>query len=132
MFSTITTVSNLRKIYLGKLAILAIAIAFAMLAWANLFLNFNIDANAATLENPSLIFAIEGVSDQIEGKVQEDIGTVQRNLGKVTGQAKGALKQAKGKAKQDIGTVKNELDNAADNAEDASEGFINSVKNLFN
>ncbi len=132
MLTRTTTISNLWKIYLGKLAVLAIAIAFTVLTWANLFLNCNINANAATLENLSPIFAIEGIGDQIEGKIEEDIGTVQRNLGKVTGQAEGALKQAQGKAKQDIGTVKNELDNAADNAEDASESFIDSVKDFFN
>ena len=132
MFLTITKIPNLWKIYLKKLTILAITIAFAVLAWANLFLNFNINANAATIQDLNLAVTAEGISDQIEGKAQEDIGTVQRNLGKVTGQTEGAIKQAKGKAKQDIGTVKNKLDNAADNVEDTSEGLIDTVKDLFN
>ncbi len=35
---------------------------------------------------------MEGLSDKVEGKVEEDIGTVERNIGKITGQAEGALK----------------------------------------
>ncbi len=132
MFQITTTFPNLLKIYLGKLAILAIAISLVILAWANLFLHFNINANAATIQDLHLAVTVEGIGDQIEGKAQQDIGTLQRNLGKVAGQTEGAIKQAQGKAKQDIGTVKNQLDNAADNVEDASEGLIDTVKDFFN
>ncbi len=103
MFLTITKIPNLWKIYLKKLTILAITITFAVLAWANLFLNFNINANAATIQDLNLAVTVEGISDQIEGKAQEDIGT-----------------------------IKNKLDNAADNVEDTSEGLIDTVKDFFN
>lgn len=73
----------------------------------------------------------EGTSDQIEGKVQSDIGTVERNVGKVTGQVEGAAKQVKGKVKSDIGRTQSATEDARDSAEDTAEGFIDSVKDLF-
>ena len=73
----------------------------------------------------------EGTSDQIEGKVQRDIGTVERNVGKVTGQLEGAAKQVEGKVKGDIGRTQAATENARNDAEDAAEGFVESVKDLF-
>lgn len=103
------------------------AIALVILAWSNLFFQVNIDANAAT---------IEGVGNQIEGKIQKDIGTKRRAVGDLldnpTEEAKGALTQAKGKAKQDIGTTKNKLDDAQDAVEDTSKNLVDSVKDFFN
>ena len=56
------------------------------------FFSVNINANAETIVDLPLVFAMEGLSDKVEGKVEEDIGTVERNIGKITGQAEGALK----------------------------------------
>lgn len=123
---------NLFKMYFQKIAIAILAIALTFIAWANLLFDVNINANAATLTDLHIAATVQGVSDQVEGKVKEDIGTVQRNVGKVTGQAQGALKQAQGKAQKDIGTVKNKLDDAGDKAEDASESFVDTVKDFFN
>lgn len=123
---------NLFKMYFWKIATAILAIALTFIAWANFLFDVNIDANAATVTDLHVAATVQGVSDQVEGKAKEDIGTVQRNVGKVTGQAQGALKQAQGKAQKDIGTVKNKLDDAGDKAEDASESFVDTVKNFFN
>ena len=112
--------------YTTKIAILVSAIALMLFAWGNLFLNINISANAATLD---------GISNQVEGKVQKDIGTVKRATSDLTGdyvgEVKGAAQQAKGKAKQDIGTTQNKLDDAKDAVENKSENLIDSVKDFF-
>lgn len=73
----------------------------------------------------------EGTSDRIEGKVKSDIGTVERSVGKVSGQVEGVTKQVEGKVKSDIGRTQAATENARDNVEDAAEGFIDSVKELF-
>lgn len=112
--------------YARKVAILVSAIALMIFAWGNLFFHVNMNANAATLE---------GIGNQIEGKVQKDIGTKRSAVGDLTGnyseEAKGAVQQAKGKVKQDIGTTKNKLDDAKDTVEDTSENLIDSVKDFF-
>ncbi len=122
-----THASSLFKMYATKLAIAVLMIALVILAWSNLFFQVSIDANAATME---------GISNQLEGKVQKDIGTKRRAVGDLldnpTEEAKGALTQAKGKAKQDIGTTQNKLDDAQDAVKDTSESLIDSVKDLFN
>lgn len=114
------------KLYARKIAIIISAIALIIFAWANLLTDINSNAYAATLE---------GVGNQIEGKVQKDIGTKRRAVGDLldnpSEQAKGALTQAKGKAKQDIGTTKNKLDDAQDTLENKSENLIDSVKDFF-
>ena len=131
MFRTPLTISSLLKMCMRKLAISFIAIALLICTWSNLLIDISTNANAGTILASSNVIDMEGVKDQIEGKVEKDIGTVERNVGKITGQAKGAFKQAKGKAKQDIGTVKNDLDNAANKVEDTSENLIDSVKDFF-
>lgn len=127
MLSTQINSPSLLKIYVRKITIAFMAIALVILAWSNLFFQVNIDANAAT---------IEGVGNQIEGKIQKDIGTKRRAVGDLldnpTEEAKGALTQAKGKAKQDIGTTKNKLDDAQDAVEDTSKNLVDSVKDFFN
>lgn len=132
MSNTQASVPSLFTIYTRKIAISVLTLSLAIITWANLLFHVNINANAATVTDLHLAATVQGVSDRVEGKVKEDIGTVQRNVGKVTGQAEGALKQAQGKAQKDIGTVKNKLDNAGDRAEDASESFVDSVKDFFN
>ena len=131
MFYTQATIARLLKMSVRKLTIVVSALALVILAWSNLFFQVNINANAATIQDLHLAVTVEGISDQVEGKVEKDIGTVQRNVGKVTGQTEGALKQAKGKAKQDIGTTKNKLDKAKDQVEATSDNLIDSVKNFF-
>ena len=74
----------------------------------------------------------EGTSAQIEGKVQRDIGTVEKNVGKVTGQVEGAADQIQGKVKGDIGRTQDATEDVRESAEDATEGFVDSVKDLFN
>lgn len=74
----------------------------------------------------------EGTSAQIEGKVQSDIGTVKRSVGKVSGQVEGAADQIEGKVKGDIGRTQDAAEDIKDDAEDATEGFVDSVKELFN
>lgn len=114
------------EIYITKIAIIVSALALMFFAWGNLFLNFNISANAATLD---------GISNQVEGKVQKDIGTVKRATSDLTGdyvgELKGAAQQAKGKAQQDIGTTQNKLDNTKDTVENKSENLIDSVEDFF-
>ncbi len=132
MFDSEQIISSSWRMYTKKLLVAFTAIALAILVWTNLLVHINIDANAATIKPLHLAVTAEGIGDKIEGKAQKDIGTVQRNVGKATGQAEGALNQAKGKAKQDIGTVKNKLDDAGDKAENASENFVDSVKDFFN
>ena len=121
MFSLI---GNDRRNYIRKIAVMFAAIAIMVFAWTNLW--FNLDANAATLE---------GVGNQIEGKVQKDIGTKRRAVGDIidnpSEEAKGAFTQAKGKVKQDIGTAQNKLDDAKNSVEDTSESLIDSVKGFF-
>ncbi|MEM8723189.1 MAG: CsbD family protein [Cyanobacteria bacterium P01_G01_bin.39] len=115
------------KPYVNKLAVIVTAIAVTIFAWANIFWSADINANAATLE---------GLGNQLEGKVQQDIGTKRRGVGDLvdnpTEEAKGALMQAQGKAKQDIGTTQNKLDDAKDTVENQSENLIDSVKDIFN
>lgn len=114
------------RIYARKVVTIISVIALLIFTWANTFINANLDANAATLE---------GVGNQLEGKVQKDIGTKRRGVGDLldnpTEEAKGALTQAKGKVKQDIGTTQNKLDEAQDTLEDKSESLIDSVKEIF-
>lgn len=121
----ISSMSSRFRPYANKLAIMLVAIAVMILAWSNIFININ--ANAATLE---------GVGNQIEGKVQKDIGTKERAVGDLTDdfslEAKGAMQQAKGEAKQGIGTAKNKLDDAKDTVENKSENLIDSVKDFLN
>lgn len=74
----------------------------------------------------------EGTSAQIEGKVQRDIGTVEKNVGKVTGQVEGAADQIQGKVLGDIGRTQDATEDVREAAEDATEGFVDSVKDLFN
>ncbi len=123
----LNSMSDRFGIYTRKLAIVVSAILLMIFAWANLFFHLNINANAATLE---------GVGNQIEGKIQKDIGTKRRAMGEITDnpseEAKGALSQVKGKAKQDIGTTQNKLDNAKNKVENESENLVDSVKNIFN
>ena len=120
------SMSSRFKPYTSKLFIIITAIAVMIFAWANLFININIDANAATLE---------GVGNQIEGKVQKDIGTKGRAVGDILDdpsiEAKSAVQQAKGEVKQDIGGAKNKLGDAKDTVEDKSENIIDSVKDFF-
>lgn len=127
MSSTQIALTSQLKMHGKKLAIAVFTIALVVLAWSNLFFHINIDANAATLE---------GVGNQLEGKVQKDIGTKRRAVGDITDnyseEAKGALQQAKGKAKQDIGTTQNKIDDAQNAVEDTSESLIDSVKDIFN
>ena len=73
----------------------------------------------------------EGTSAQIEGKVKRDIGTVERGVGKVTGQVEGAAKQVEGKVKGDIGRTQAAAEDVREDAEDTTESFIDSVKDLF-
>lgn len=114
------------RAYSGKIAVIVGAIAFMILAWANLFFHANINANAATLD---------GVTDQVEGKVQKDIGTKRRAVGDLVDnpseEIKGATQQLKGEAKQNLGSAKNKLDDAKDTVEDKSENLIDSVKDFF-
>ncbi|MGD1921980.1 MAG: CsbD family protein [Pleurocapsa sp.] len=114
------------KPYANKLAIIITAIALMIFAWTNLFININIDANAATLE---------GIGNQLEGKVQKDIGTKGRAIGDIADdtqlEAKSAVQQAKGKVKEGIGTTQNKLDDAKDTVEDKSESLVDSVKDFF-
>jgi len=115
------------KMYAQKLAIAAITVALVIFAWLNLFFYINIDANAAT---------VDGVSDQLEGKVQKDIGTKRRAVGDLlddpSEQAKGMIDQAKGETKQTMGSAKNKLDNAQDTVADTSDNLVDSVKDFFN
>ncbi|MEM9803723.1 MAG: CsbD family protein [Cyanobacteria bacterium P01_D01_bin.56] len=73
----------------------------------------------------------EGTSAQIEGKAKRDLGTVERGVGKVTGQVEGTAKQIEGKVKEDIGRTQSATEDVREDAEDATEGFIDSVKDLF-
>ncbi|MEL6785797.1 MAG: CsbD family protein [Cyanobacteria bacterium J06607_15] len=127
MLSTQVRVFSWSKMYAKKLAVAAITIALVIFAWSNLFFHVNVDANAATLD---------GVSDQLEGKVQKDIGTKRRAVGDLLDnpgeQAKGMIDQTKGEAKQTMGTAKNKLDDAQDAVDDTSDDLVDSIKDLFN
>lgn len=115
------------KTYLKQLSILLVTAALIVFAWANILFQADTCANAATLD---------GVTDQIEGKVQEGFGTVERNKGDLLDngeiEAKGGVNELKGNAKQGLGTAKNQLDDAANTAEEKSESLIDSVKDIFN
>ena len=124
MFST---VSSRFKTYAGKLGIIVGAIALMIFAWANLFFQVNTtNAHAAT---------INGVSNQVEGKVEEGLGSARRATGDLTDnykqEAKGAAQQLKGKSKQGLGSAENKLDDTKDTLEDKSESLIDSVKDFF-
>lgn len=112
------------KTYGSKLLVLIATFLLVIFAWTNLFIN--LEANAATLE---------GIGNQIEGKVEKDIGTKRRAVGDIidnpTEEAKGALTQAKGKAKQDFGTAQNKLDDAKDSLEDKTDSMLDSVRDLL-
>ncbi|MEO0456355.1 MAG: CsbD family protein [Cyanobacteria bacterium P01_A01_bin.114] len=73
----------------------------------------------------------EGTSDMIQGKAQKDLGTVKRNVGEVTGQVEGAAEQVKGRAQQDLGRTKGAIEDAGDDVEEATDSFVDSVKDLF-
>ena len=76
-----------------------------------------------------------GTADQIKGRAEADLGRVQREVGQATddvgSRAKGVAKQVEGRATKDIGRTQSAAENAADQIEDTSEGFIDSVKDLF-
>jgi uncharacterized protein YjbJ (UPF0337 family) len=131
MFSNNHNSINLLKVYGRKLVLIVCTLVITVFAWAKPFTLENNTANADTLHSLSFLVTAEGITDKIQGKAEEDIGTVQKNVGKVTGQAEGTLKQIQGKAKQDIGETKNRLDNAGDDLEDASESFVDSIKDFF-
>ena len=120
------SMSSRFKPYANKLAIIFAAIAIMIFAWANLLININIDANAAT---------VEGVSNQVKGEVQKGIGGLERATGDLkddyVGEAKGAARQAKGEIQKDIGTAQNKLDDTKNKVEDKSESLIDSVKDFF-
>ncbi len=118
---------NLIKAYAKQLAIAWMTITLVIFAWANIFFQTDITANAATMD---------GISNQVEGKIDQGMGRAKRGTGDVTDdyrlQTKGGLQQVKGDAKQGLGTAKNKLDDAKGKAEDKSENIIDSVKDFFN
>ena len=120
------SMSSRFKPYTSKLLIIIATVAMIIFAWANLFINVNLDANAATLE---------GIGNQIEGKAQKDIGTKGRAVGDILDdpsiEAKSAVQQTKGEVKQDFGAAQNKLNDAKDTVEDKSENIIDSVKDFF-
>lgn len=141
------------KFYGYKLLTIFCALFIFSLAWTKPLNLVSAAAQAETINNLPFVVEVTGIADKVEGKAEENIGTAQRNLGKVTGQtegmlkqaegkvqqktgevtgqAEGALKQARGKAKQNIGEAKNKLDNAGSDLEDASDSFLDSIKDFF-
>lgn len=125
MYYNKQNISSWFEMYIRRVVITFIVIALTIFTWSNLC--FNINAHAAT---------IEGMGNQIEGKVQKDIGTKRRAVGDMldnpTEEVKGALNQAKGEVKKDLGTTQNKLDEAGDEIESTSKGLVDSVKDIFN
>ena len=115
------------KAYIKQLSILFITAAIVIFAWANILFLADTCANAATMD---------GVTDQIEGKVQSGFGSAERAKGDLLDngkmEAKGSMNELKGDAKQGLGSAKNKLDDAKDTVEDKSESLIDSVKDIFN
>ncbi len=118
--------SNSRQLFM-----ITCSLIITVFSWLQPGIMGSMVANAAMINQSSTVVAIEGIKDQVEGKVKEDIGTVKRNVGKVTGQAEGKTEQLQGKAQQSLGEAKNKLDNAQDNLEDTSENVLDSVKDFF-
>lgn len=119
------------KFYGYKLLTIACALFIFSLAWTKPLNLLNGAARAEIINNLPFVVEVTGITDKVEGKIEEDIGTAQRNLGKITGQTEGTLKQARGKAKQNVGEAKSRLDNAGSDLEDASDSFVDSIEDFF-
>ncbi len=126
------TSKSLFRLYVDKLAIALSAIAASILVWTNPLMFVDAGARAETVSSLPFVVAVQGVTDQVQGKVEKDAGRAQRTLGKATGQTEGALKQAKGDAKQNIGKAKSKIDDAGDKAKKSSKSLVDSVKDFFN
>ena len=76
-----------------------------------------------------------GTSEQIKGRAEADLGRVQRQVGQMTddttGRLEGAAKQVQGRATKDIGRTQSAAEDAANQVENATEGFVDSVKDFF-
>lgn len=124
MLSIEVTLHSLLKAYVKKAVILLLTTALVIFAWSGVY--FQANAHAATMS---------GVSDRVEGTVDEYVGKVKRAKGDVTddlpGEVKGGLQEVKGKAQQNVGIAKNKLDDAGNSIEDKSESLIDSVKDFF-
>lgn len=97
-----------------------------------------INERAAT-ELDSVVGA--GTSDQLEGAVEGVVGKAKRGIGRVSGDLNdldavgkrldGAADEIEGKVKRDIGRTKSAVDDIGDDLEDEADGFVESLKSLF-
>ena len=104
-------------------------------------------ADSAVANQNSVLIALtdsgEGIGQQVKGKADETLGKAQRNFSDdLDDQTEGGLKELQGKTEQAAGRAKVSLDRAGDKAEnaldkagnrtqEASEGFIERVKDIF-
>ncbi|MGB3309091.1 MAG: hypothetical protein WBG32_18850 [Nodosilinea sp.] len=72
-----------------------------------------------------------GTANQLEGRAQEEIGKAQRQIDRTVGGTDGMGNQLKGRAQREAGRAQEAVEDAADAAEDAGEGFVDSVKSFF-
>jgi len=76
-----------------------------------------------------------GSSDQLEGRIDRATGVIQENLGEARGdlgqQVNGATNRAKANVKEAAGSAAKAVDKATDSAQDAGEGLIEKVQDLF-
>ncbi|MBE9110423.1 hypothetical protein IQ273_13460 [Nodosilinea sp. LEGE 07298] len=72
-----------------------------------------------------------GTANQLEGRAQEEIGKAQNKLDRATGGTDGIGNQVEGRARREAGRAQGAAEDAADAAQDAGEGFVESVKDFF-
>jgi hypothetical protein len=68
------TSKSLLRLYIGKLAIAFSVIAVSILVWVNAFLFVDTSSNAETINSLPFVVAVQGVSAQIQAKVEKDAG----------------------------------------------------------
>jgi len=125
MLSTVNLTSSL-KAYIRRAAILVLTFTLVVFAWTSSCFQTNMNANAAT---------ISGVSDRLEGTVDEYAGKMKRAKGDATDdlseELEGGLQEAKGKAQQDLGIAKSKLDEVGDFIEEKSSDLVDSVEDFL-
>lgn len=133
--STINNLVNVRR----KLIAIVSVLAIFSVVFASAFTIRTASVNAETIDLPAIValenVSTEGIGDKVQGTIDRGVGKAQRNFGDATDRpgdtAKGALKEVKGTAKQKMGEAKAQADMAGDKAENASESFVDSIKDFF-
>lgn len=72
-----------------------------------------------------------GTANELEGRAQEEVGKAQRTIDRAVGGTDGIGNQVQGRAQREAGRAQGAVEDVAEAAEDAGEGFVDSVKSFF-